>query len=141
VSLILDSSAALAWIFPEEKTVAVLEVFMLVAQFGAVVPELWGIEVANTLNVGIRRGRITTTNRNGILADLENLPIAVDVETGKHVWRETLALADKHRLTVYDATYLELALRLALPLATLDQDLRAAAQNENVPLLGKSNLP
>jgi predicted nucleic acid-binding protein len=56
------------------------------------------------------------SNRQGILADLESLPFSIDWETRKHTWGRTLELADLHRLTVYDATYLELALRLFLPL-------------------------
>lgn len=137
MSLVLDSSATLAWAFPEERTDAILYLFNLIADYGAVVPELWRIEVANTLNVGIRRARISKTNRHGILADLENLPISTNGETRHHTWNETLELADRHNLTLYDATYLELALRLSLRLATLDEDLRAAAQSEGVPLLGK----
>jgi len=123
--------------FPDEQTGIILEVFEFIAQFSAVVPQLWRIEVANSLNVGIRRGRITMEDRAGILADLEDLPIRVDNETSNHAWGDTVALADKHRLTVYDATYLELALRLSLPLATLDDDLRNAVQREGEPLLGK----
>lgn len=137
MSLILDSSATLAWAFPEERTDAILNVFKLIANEGAVTPELWRLEVANTLNVGIRRGRISRTNRAGILVDLEDLPISIDGETRKHTWGRTLELADGHGLTVYDATYLELALRLSHPLATLDEDLRQAAQQEGVSLLGK----
>ncbi len=137
MSLVLDSSATLARAFPEERTAAILNLFQWIADHGAVVPELWRIEVANTLNVGIRRGWISKANRQGILADLESLPISIDWETRKHTWSRTLELADLHRLTVYDATYLELALRLSLPLATLDDDLRLAAQQEGVPLLGK----
>jgi predicted nucleic acid-binding protein len=123
--------------FPDEQTGIILEVFEFIAQFGAVVPQLWRIEVANSLNIGIRRGRITMENRGGILADLEDLPIFVDNETRNHTWGDTLALADHHRLIVYDATYLELAVRLSLPLATLDQELRQAAEREGIPLLGK----
>jgi len=137
VSLILDSSATLAWTFPEERTDAIMILFGLVADYGAVAPELWRIEVANSLNVGIRRSRTTRNNRSGILADLKALPILVDNETRNRIWSDTLGLADKHRLTVYDATYLELALRLSLPLATLDEDLRSAAEREGIPLLGK----
>jgi predicted nucleic acid-binding protein len=137
VSLVLDSSATLARAFPEERTDAILELFLIVASLGAVVPALWRIEVANALNVGIRRGRISKANRQGILADLESLPIIVDLETDHHLWSRTLELADRHQLTVYDAIYLELALRLKFPLATLDDALRNAAQQEGVPLLGK----
>lgn len=114
-----------------------MDLFNLIADSGAIVPELWRIEVANSLNVGIRRHRITKGNRVGILADLEALPILIDNETRNRTWGETLALADMHNLTLYDATYLELALRLSLPLATLDEDLRAAARQEGVQLLGK----
>ena len=135
MSLVLDSSATLARAFPDERSDAILEVFDYVAQFGAVVPELWRIEVANSLNVGFRRKRITFLDRSQALFDLDSLAITVDRETGDHAWLETLALADKHSLTVYDATYLELALRRALPLATLDTDLRAAATAESVQLL------
>ncbi len=71
------------------------------------------------------------------LVDLTRLPIFDDTETAAHVWGRTLLLADLHRLTVYDATYLELALRLSLPLATLDDNLRRAAQREGVKLMGK----
>jgi predicted nucleic acid-binding protein len=123
--------------FPDEQTGIILEVFEFIAQFGAVVPQLWRIEVANSLNVGIRRRRITMDDRSGILADLDDLPIFIDSETRNYVWGVTLALADKYGLTVYDATYLELALRLSLPLATLDEELRNAAQAEGVLLLGK----
>jgi predicted nucleic acid-binding protein len=137
VSLILDSSATLAWVFPEERTDTVRNLFVLIANQGAVVPELWRIEVANVLNVGIRRGRISKATRRGILDDLDDLPISIDPETRNYTWTNALDLADTHKLTLYDATYLELARRLTLPLATLDEDLRTAAQNESIPLLGK----
>ena len=79
---------------------------------------------------------MTKERRDKILVRLQLFPVAIDSETGKNAWNETLKLADRHQLTVYDATYLELALRLALPLATLDRELRKAAQAENVRLLG-----
>lgn len=137
MSVVLDGSATLGWFYPDETTLALSELFDRVVARGAFVPELWKIEVASSLTVGIRRRRITLEDREEALADLDSLSITVDRHTGGHVWHETLALADKHRLTVYDATYLELALRLSLPLATLDEDLREAAQREGVPLLGK----
>lgn len=136
MSLVLDGSATLGWFYPGEATPALNELFDRVVVQGAFVPELWKIEVANSLCQGIRRRRITASDRAEALADLDALSISVDRQTGKHVWLETISLADKHNLTVYDATYLELALRLALPLATLDDELRQAAQQESVPLLG-----
>ena len=137
MSVVLDGSATLGWFYPDETTVALSELFDRVVAHGAFVPELWKIEVANSLTVGIRRRRITVEDREGALNDLDALSITVDRHTGNHVWHESLSLADKHRLTVYDATYLELALRLSLPLATLDEDLRDAALREGVALLGK----
>jgi predicted nucleic acid-binding protein len=137
MSLVLDSSATLAWLYPDETTDAIIEVFDQVIHTGAFTPDLWRIEVANSLTVGVRRSRITPIERAESLSDLADLNIRTDDETGKHIWSGTLELADRHRLTVYDATYLELALRLSLPLATLDENLRKAALSENIPLLGK----
>lgn len=137
MSLVLDSSATLAWIYPQETRPAVVEVFNQVIHNGAVVPDLWRIEIANCLTIAMRRSRMTAAERSESLSDLADLPITTDKDTGLHIWSDTLTLADRHNLTVYDATYLELALRLALPLATLDNDLRKAAQLEHVALMGK----
>jgi len=71
-----------------------------------------------------------------VLSDLSDFPIHVDPETHRQAWGMTARLAERHGLTVYDAAYLELALRRGLPLATLDEDLRTAARTEKVPLLG-----
>jgi predicted nucleic acid-binding protein len=137
MSLVLDASATLAWLLPEELTDAIAAAFDLVADESAWVPGLWRIEVANSLTVNLGRGRITPLQRQESLDDLRLLPIFCDQETNDHVWGRTLELADLHRLTVYDALYLELALRLSFPLATLDEDLRRAAQREGAALLGK----
>lgn len=136
MSLVLDASATLAWLYPEEITDAIRAVFDQVEDEGAWVPGLWPIEVTNSLCVSLRKGRITPQRRHESLIDLKQLLISYDDQTGDHAWGRTLELADRHQLTVYDATYLELALRLSLPLATLDDDLRRAAQREGVPLLG-----
>ena len=136
MSLVLDASATLAWVYPDEITSQIVAVFDQVILGGAIVPQLWKIEIANTLSSGVRRKRIDSAGRAAALADLDAMFVKVDPETCDHAWMETLALADKHKLTVYDATYLELAVRLSLPLATLDNDLRAAATAESVELLG-----
>jgi len=137
MSLVLDASATLAWLYPEEITDAITLTFDRISADGAWVPGLWRIEVANSLSVNLRRGRISHARRRESLVDLRHLLIFCDQETNEHAWGRTLELADLHRLNLYDATYLELALRLSLPLATLDDDLRNAAQRENVLLLGK----
>lgn len=88
------------------------------------------------LDMGVRRGRHDAAFRDATLSDLALLPIWLDAETDLHAWGATARLAARHGLTVYDAAYLELARRRDVPLATLDQPLRAAAQAEDVPLLG-----
>jgi predicted nucleic acid-binding protein len=86
--------------------------------------------------MGVRRKRHDAAFRDATLADLAQLPIQVDAETDQHAWGATLHLAERYQLTLYDAAYLELALRRDLPLATLDEDLRQAANTEKVRLLG-----
>jgi predicted nucleic acid-binding protein len=108
----------------------------MLVENGAWVPSLWSLEVANILETGIRRGRHDVAFRDSTLADLSLLPISTDPETSNQAWNNTLQLAHRHRLTLYDAAYLELAQRRGLPLATLDSDLRSAATAEGVPLLG-----
>jgi predicted nucleic acid-binding protein len=119
MSLVLDSSATLA-----------------VGENGAWVPGLWKLEVANILEMGARRGRHDAAFRNSTLADLALLPIRADTETDGQAWGATLPLAERRGLTLYDAAYLELALRRGLPLASLDGELRRAAQAEGVVVLG-----
>ncbi|HEY1648614.1 MAG TPA: type II toxin-antitoxin system VapC family toxin [Terracidiphilus sp.] len=136
MSLVLDSSATLAWIYSDETTEPIRHVFDLVIAGGAWVPALWRLEVANILEMGVRRGRTDTAFRDATLADLALLPILLDAETERQAWGATLRLAEKRRLSLYDAAYLELAQRRALPLATLDVELRVAAKAENISLLG-----
>lgn len=136
MSLVLDSSVALAWVYSDETTESIHRVFDLVIAGGAWVPALWRLEVANILEMGVRRRRTDAAFRDATLADLALLPIQLDAETDRHAWSATLRLAERNRLTVYDAAYLELAQRRGLPLATLDAELRVAALAEHVPLLG-----
>jgi predicted nucleic acid-binding protein len=136
MSLVLDASATLAWIFPDETTAEVQRVFDLIDAEGCVVPELWRLEVANGLTIAVRRGRISPIFRAQAIKVLELTPITIDPETSTHAWTGTLQLTDRLQLTTYDASYLELAHRRALPLATLDRGLRAGAAVLGVPLLG-----
>jgi predicted nucleic acid-binding protein len=136
MSFVLDSSIALAWVYSEETTNAVKELFDRLSDSGAWVPGLWRLEVANVLEMGVRRKRHDAEFRDATLDDLALLPIHVDEETDQHAWGETLRLAERHQLTLYDAAYLELATRRKLPLATLDRDLLRAAAAENVPFIG-----
>lgn len=136
MSLVLDSSVTLAWVYSDETIQAVSHVLQLVNSNGAWVPSLWRLEVANILEMGVRRKRHDAVFRDATLADLSLLPVSIDLETERQAWGPTLRLAERHRLTLYDAAYLELAHRRGLPLASLDAELRAAAKNEDVALLG-----
>ena len=136
MSMVLDSSATLAWVYSDEIAEPIRQVFNLVGENGAWVPGLWKLDVANILEMGVRRGRHDAAFRDSTLADLALLPIRVDTETDRQAWGATLQLSDRHRLTLYDAAYLELALRRGLPLASLDAELRRAAQAEGVAVVG-----
>jgi predicted nucleic acid-binding protein len=127
VSLILDASAALAWFFVDEYTTASRDLLDHVTTEGAVVTGLWRVEVGNTLLLAERRSRMHARDREEAMRQLDQLPIVIDEETGGRAWSASFQLAQRFRLTLYDACYLELAQRRALPLATLDRDLREAA--------------
>jgi predicted nucleic acid-binding protein len=136
LTLVLDSSVTVAWLFRDEQTEAVREVLRRVTQSGAIVPALWRIEVANALQTAMRRGRIDRAYRDASIADLGILDIIVDSDSNRHVWTATLSLADRFELTLYDAVYLELAQRRGLPLASLHRQLREAADALRLTRLG-----
>jgi predicted nucleic acid-binding protein len=138
VTLVIDSSITLAWCFEDEGADVAVGLLNRVVENGAVVSGLWRLEVANGLQVAVRRGRIDRAYRDATLADLCDLAIEIDAETEARAWTEILHLADRLRLTVYDAAYLELAQRRRLPLATLDKDLVAAGKALGVDVVGGS---
>lgn len=136
MNFVLDSSVALTWCFEDERTTVTDALLERVTEAGAVAPMLWPLEILNGLAVAERRGRLDAQRRQRMTTLLHALPIAIDSETVRYAWQLTSHLAERFRLTVYDATYLELAQRMNLPLATLDQELRAAGATLGVPLLG-----
>jgi predicted nucleic acid-binding protein len=131
--LVLDSSIALSWCLPDEGGTSQIQ--QEVADSGAIAPAHWPLEVANALLIAERRQRIDAEFRRAVLRDLAALPITLDSETSAHAWGETLRIADSRGLTTYDAAYLELAQRLALPIATLDAELRVAAHELGIGVL------
>jgi predicted nucleic acid-binding protein len=136
VAVVLDCSAALSWFMPDEDGTEARELRGLVTDQGAWVPMLWPIELANAFVCAMRARRISAAQRAAALDALGELPIEIDPETLVKIWTDTLALAERLRLTAYDACYLELAQRRRLPLATLDKELRSAAKKLGIPLLG-----
>ena len=100
------------------------------------VPVLWHLEVANVLALAERRRRITPAESTELIALLEMLDVEVDGETPSRAFTRVLDLAREARLTAYDAAYLELAMRLGVPLASKDGDLCDAAERLGVSVLG-----
>lgn len=137
MSLVLDSSAALAWCFEDERTPALLGLLDRVVDQGAVAPSLWPLEVLNGLAMAERRKRLDASQRHRLASSLQALPVRIDPETVPQAWTVTAQLAESFRLTLYDAAYLELAQRLSLPLASLDQPLREAAAAIGLTLFGQ----
>lgn len=135
--IVLDCSVTVASFFQDEQTPAVLTAMRIVVAEGAVAPSLWRYEVGNALLMAERRKRIDASYRHACLADLSALDIRIDEEGDSRVWTAALRIAEAQALTLYDAAYLELALRLGLPLATLDEQMRAAAMALKVELLGR----
>ena len=93
MSLVLDSSVTLAWFYSGETTAAVRRVYELLINGGAWVPSLWRLEVANILEMGVRRGRHDFAFSHATLTDLSSLPINLDPETDRRAWDATLQLA------------------------------------------------
>jgi predicted nucleic acid-binding protein len=136
LSLVLDASMTLSWYFEDERTPAADGVLDQVVDRGAIVPALWRLEVANGLAIAIRRDRIDLPFRDSAISQLAGMPIIVDQDTDTFAWTTTLHLADRFRLTPYDAAYLELAQRRKVPLATLDRALAGAAPSIGVTVIG-----
>lgn len=125
----------MAWVFADEATESTDALRDSLLADSAVVPVLWAIEVGNVLLVAMRRGRINESEWTQVCQDLLTLPIDVDPASSDRVFHQVAPLAKTHKLTVYDAMYLELALRLDLPLATLDRQLMTAGESNGVVLL------
>ncbi len=135
---VLDASIALAWAFADEDDPRARAALARIRTDEALVPSIWWFEIRNTLVVNERRGRQTEADTAAFLRTLARLAVTIDRQPGE---AEVLALARRHRLSVYDAAYLELAQRDSVPLATLDRKLVGAARSERLPLVGESGAP
>ena len=132
MAFVIDASIVAAWAFEEEHAIAE-SAFARVRTEEAFVPALWWYELRNVLVLGERRGRLTEQETARFLRSVSRLRISLDRTPSETA---VMTLARRHRLTVYDTAYLELARRQALPLATLDGELARAAQAEQVALIG-----
>lgn len=133
---VLDASVAVAWAFADEEHPVAASALGLLRNDEGCVPSLWWFEIRNVLIVNERRGRLRETDTALFLRYLASMPIAVDRSPEEAA---VLTLARRHGLTVYDASYLELAARHDVPLATLDERLAEAAQRESVSLIGRES--
>lgn len=131
-ALVLDSSIAAAWCFPEERTDYTNAILKAIATpLEAIAPRLWAYEVRNAVMMGLRRKRITRADALEFLESITGLPIRLADPVS---YDEVFHLANHHALTVYDAAYLDLAIREGLPLASLDKALCKAALISKVVL-------
>ena len=135
MAFVLDCSVTMAWIFPDEATEATNGLLESFEKGSAFVPCLWPIEVGNVLLVATRRGRVRVEEWPRIRQYLEALPMEIDPISVANAIGPSLELAHRHELSLYDAMYLELAVRMRMPLATLDRALGAASRAAGVEVL------
>lgn len=135
MDLVLDASVAAAWVLEDEQNDLADQVIDSLTVKTATAPHLWALEVANILLVSERRGRIDAAKRKLMAEAVRDLGVLEQPQPQDLIFGAVMDLAARHKLSSYDASYLELALRLGLPLATLDEPLKRAAVAEGVPLI------
>jgi predicted nucleic acid-binding protein len=129
---VVDASVALAWCFPDEGNRYADDVLIALGTHQAVEPAIWGIEIANAILVGERRNRIEEPEVRRFTDLLGGLDLVEDVQHLPEALGDVLPLARKYAIAVYDAAYLEVAIRHNAPLATLDRALERAARTVGV---------
>jgi predicted nucleic acid-binding protein len=135
MAFVLDASVTLGWCFRDEENAFAHRVLRRLRDDSAWAPAVWPLEVGNGFALAERRGRFSTADSAEALVILSDLPITVHALTLEDALGPVLDLARAQGLSVYDAAYLHLAMREGLPLATLDDDLRAAASRVGVSLI------
>ena len=136
MTFVLDCSVTMTWLFEHEATKDTDALLGKLSGPGkAIVAQHWVLEVGNVLLGAERSKKKTPADTTLFLNLLSKLAIESDIHTEHHATNTTLALGRRHQLSSYDAAYLELAMRLGLPLASLDRNLRKAAQAEGISVL------
>ncbi len=136
MNFVLDASVSLAWCFEDERAGYAMRVLDELSDGEAIVTSLWPIEVTNGLASALRKKRIDLAGAAEARNTLVALPVVVDPVDRRRAFEDIPRLARAHGLTTYDASYLEVAVRMGLPLATLDRTLARAAADEGVPAVG-----
>lgn len=138
MNFVIDNSVVMRWFFgdgkPQDLSYA-RSVLDAMKSDNAIVPSVWGLEVANVISRAEAQGLVTEARSEAFLEMLVGLAIEVDGGSADHALSSTLNLARRYKLSSYDASYLELALRQGVALATLDADLRKAAKKSGVEIL------
>ena len=134
---VVDNSVVMTWCFEDEANEYGDAILDRLEESRAVVPSIWPLEVGNVLLVAERRNRLSEADSTRFIALLGELPILVEPDPSSRVLGEIVALARKHQLSTYDASYLDLAMRRGLPIATLDNNLKKAAEQSRVPIVPK----
>jgi len=132
---VIDNSVVMTWCFKDEASQYADLILDRLEDSDGFVPSIWPLEVCNVLLVAERKKRIGEADSARFIALLTELPIIVEQEPPERMIKEIFALARKHKLSSYYASYLDLAMRKGLPIATLDRNLIAAAKRSNVPIL------
>jgi predicted nucleic acid-binding protein len=135
VPFVLDASLVLAWSFDDEPEPASAFSFELLARDQAIVRSIWSVEIANALMVAERVGRVTRSDVTRLVSMAREFRLEVELTMTQLALAPVLDVARDYGLTAYDASYLELAMRRGLPLASLDRRLRAAAESAGVLLV------
>jgi len=137
-NFVVDNSVVMSWCFKDEISQYADAILDSLEVSTAVVPSIWPLEVGNILLVAERRKRLSQADSARFIALLTELPITIEQEPPERMMKEILALAREHQLSSYDASYLDLAMRKGLPIATLDNGLLAAAKRSQVPIAGNN---
>lgn len=125
--LVLDCSAVIAWLFPDEGDPFGISLIEMIPTIRAHVPVIWRLEVINALLMAERRGRLAQSDTAELLAVLDSVQIVLDYQDLQRRTNQIMSLARAYGLSAYDAAYLELAMRLGVPIASLDDTLLQAA--------------
>lgn len=140
MNFVLDASVALLWLVPQTNPAGVEyaeSVLMALKSSQAVAPPLLTLEIANVIAKVEAKGMVTEANSQHYLSLFGRLNIVMDETSATHALGSILNLARRYKLSAYDASYLELALRTGLPIATLDADLAKAVQAAGVAVFGR----
>ena len=134
-NFVVDNSVVMTWCFSDETNKYSDAILDSLNKSTAFLPSIWPLEVGNVLLVAERRKRLSEADSTRFIALIAELPIVIEQEQPERMMKDILALARKHKISTYDATYLDLAMRKGLPIASLDKDLRKAARRSRVAIL------